>query len=342
MATYDLAITGGRVVIPYVGEISADIGVRDGKIVALAEQIGPSEADAHIDAQGKAVLPGGVDAHFHLGIYRDLQTDTESETTSSVVGGVTTILSFFRTGSHYLNKTGPYKEIFPEVLSTVGGHAKVDYGFHLAPMTAEHVSEIPWLVKEMGVSSFKYYMFYKGLNLAADSRDARGYTMAEEYDLGHLMEIMEAARQVDNEVPGRVSEGAIAHAVGLVHRLLDHLGAGCLYAIEGPLEVRGREVQPPQQALRKEVADRRPVRRRDAGIGCRRCEQDAYVGLRGRSHGDPAHAPGAHVAAHLEAQRVAIERDRLVVIVDRQRADVQSHVHRPKPMPRRLWPLLDS
>ena len=205
MSRFDLAITGGRVVIPFVGEARLDIGVRDGRIAELAERIEPAEADDHLDATGRVVLPGGVDAHFHLGIYRDLATDTESETTSSLVGGVTTVLSYFRTGSHYLNKSGPYREIFPEVLDTVGGHAKVDFGFHLAPMTAEHVAEIPYLVSEMGVSSFKYYMFYKGFNLAADSRDARAYTMAEEYDLGHLYDIMEAAQAADRTSAGRVS-----------------------------------------------------------------------------------------------------------------------------------------
>jgi dihydropyrimidinase/allantoinase len=205
MARYDTAVTGGRLVIPYVGEITADIGITDGKIAALADRIGPGEADEQIDASGKVVLPGGVDAHFHLGIFRDLATDTVSETTSSTVGGVTTVLSYFRTGQHYLNKSGPYKEIFPEVLDTVNGHAKVDYGFHLAPMTAEHVDEIGWLTSEMGVSSFKYYMFYKGFNLAGSSRDSQGYTMAGDYDLGHLYEIMEAAAEAARTQGRRIS-----------------------------------------------------------------------------------------------------------------------------------------
>ena len=205
MARFDLAITGGRVVIPYVGEMILDIGVRDGKVLALDGEIQPSDADDHLDARGRVVLPGGVDTHFHLGIYRDLTADAESETISSLVGGVTTVVSYFRTGSHYLGKIGPYREIFPEVLDRVSGHAKVDYGFHLAPMNAEHVGEIPWLVKEMGVSSFKYYMFYKGLNLAADSRDAKSYTMVDDYDLGHLYEIMEAVRLADEASGGRVS-----------------------------------------------------------------------------------------------------------------------------------------
>ena len=205
MARYDLVITGGTLVIPFVGEVRGDVGVRDGKIAAIADELGPGDAEEAIDATGKAVFPGGVDSHYHLGIYRDITADTESETTSSLVGGVTSVISYFRTGSHYLNKSGPYRDIFPEVLAAVDGHAKVDYGFHLAPMTAEHVREIPWLVDEHGVTSFKYYMFYKGLNLSADSRDARSYTMAEEYDLGHLFEIMEAVAAVDARHPGRVS-----------------------------------------------------------------------------------------------------------------------------------------
>ena len=157
MARYDTVVTGGRIVIPYQErDVIADLAIKDGRIVAIAESIEPSEADEVIDASGKAVLPGAVDCHYHLGIFRDLATDTRSETTSCTVGGVTTVISYFRTGQHYLNKSGPYKEIFPEVLDTVAGNAKVDYGFHLAPMTAEHVGEMPWLVTEMGVSSFKY------------------------------------------------------------------------------------------------------------------------------------------------------------------------------------------
>lgn len=205
MARYDLVVTGGTLIVPHVGPVTADIAIKDGKIAAIADRLGPSDADEAIDATGNAVFPGAVDSHYHLGIYRDLATDTGSETTSSLVGGVTSVISYFRTGQHYLNKTGPYREIFPEVLKTVDGHAKVDYGFHLAPMTAQHVSEIDYLVDEMGVSSFKYYMFYKGFNLSADSRDAKGYTMSDDYDLGHLFEIMEAVARADARTPGRIS-----------------------------------------------------------------------------------------------------------------------------------------
>ena len=199
MPRYDLAVTGGTLVIPYVGEVRADIGVTDGRIAALSlDPLGPADADDSIDARGKAVFPGAVDAHYHLGIYRDLADDAESETTSSLVGGVTSVLSYFRTGSHYLDKQGPYREIFPEVLAKVDGHAKVDYGFHLAPITPEHIDEIPWLVGEMGVASFKYFMFYKGFNLTGASRDSKGFLQSDsDYDLGYLFEIMEAVARVN-------------------------------------------------------------------------------------------------------------------------------------------------
>jgi allantoinase len=205
MARFDTVVAGGTLVVPFLGEVRADIGIKDGVIATIADGIASKESDDAIDARGRHVFPGAVDTHYHLGIYRDITDDTESETTSSLVGGVTTVVSYFRTGSHYLNKTGPYRAIFPEVLEKVSGHAKTDFAFHLAPMTAEHVREIPWLADEMGVSSFKYYMFYKGLNLAADSRDAKAYTMTEEYDLGHLFEVMEAVAAVNAGHPGRVS-----------------------------------------------------------------------------------------------------------------------------------------
>lgn len=191
MRKFDMVILGGRAVLPEHGAVRADIGIKNGKVHAIGEEFSASDADEVTDASGMVILPGAVDAHFHLGIYRNITEDTRSETASSLVGGVTSVISYFRTGSHYLEKSGPYSEIYPEVLDATDGHSYVDYGYHLAPMTREQVGEIQRLVDEDGVASFKYYMFYKGLDLSGGSRDAAGYTMSENYDLGHLFEIME-------------------------------------------------------------------------------------------------------------------------------------------------------
>lgn len=191
MALYDTVVLGGRAVLPGRGAVRADVGIKDGRISAVGSDLRAGDAEEVVDASGKLVVPGAVDAHFHLGIYRDITEDTKSETTSSLAGGVTSVISYFRTGSHYLEKSGSYAEIFPEVLAATGGHSRVDFGYHLAPMVRGQIGEIARLVAEDGVASFKYYMFYKGLDLSGASSDASGYTMSENYDLGHLFEIME-------------------------------------------------------------------------------------------------------------------------------------------------------
>ncbi len=200
--SYDLVVRGGTVVLPDHGEMRADVAVRNGTVAALGDDLSGGE---EYDATGKFVLPGAVDAHYHLGIYQSLAQDAFEETRSSLVGGATTVLSYFRTGSHYLDKTGPYDEILPEVLAAVAGRSHTDYSFHLAPMTKGQVDEIGRLATDDGIASFKYYMFYKGLNLAGDSTDAAAYTMSDTYDLGHLFSIMEAVTAANEASPGRIS-----------------------------------------------------------------------------------------------------------------------------------------
>jgi dihydroorotase-like cyclic amidohydrolase len=207
MARYDSAVVNGTVVIPYHGAVRCDIGIRGGRIAALADEIAPSEADEALDARGRLVMPGAIDGHFHLGIYRPLEDDVATETRSSLVGGVTSVISYFRTGHNYLNRSGPYREIFPEVLARSAGRAYADYGYHIAIMTAQQLDEVDWLITEQGVGSFKFYMFYKGLTLKADSTQARAYTMADEYDLGHLYLLMQrvAAASQRYRQHGRIS-----------------------------------------------------------------------------------------------------------------------------------------
>lgn len=208
MTRYDTVVLGGTVVFPGDGPIRCDIGIRDGRIAGIADELAAADGDEAIDARGLHVFPGGVDSHMHFGIYRNLSEDVASETESSLVGGATTAISYFRTGHHYLNKSGPYREILPEVLAATDGRAHIDYAYHLAPMTSSQLDEIEWLAGEAGIASFKYYMFYKGLNLAGDSEDADAFTMSDDkYDFGHLYSMMEqvAAADARRGGDGRVS-----------------------------------------------------------------------------------------------------------------------------------------
>ena len=93
------------------------------------------------------------------------------------------------------------------VTSALVGIAGSFIGYHIGVMTTEQLSEVDWLVGEQGVASFKYYMFYKGLNLTSDSTHGSAYTMAETYDLGHLYLLMRevAAAGLRYGKHGRVS-----------------------------------------------------------------------------------------------------------------------------------------
>ena len=163
MSVYDKIIKGGELVIPRQGVMKADLAINAGKIAAIAQDLPAEQADQVIDAAGLKVFPGAIDSHAHIGIYRPLSDDAASETASAASGGVTTICSYFRTGKNYLNKTGAFKEIFPELLDKSADSYRIDYAYHIACMSSAQIDEIEWLVTQGGVSTFKYYMFYKSL-----------------------------------------------------------------------------------------------------------------------------------------------------------------------------------
>jgi allantoinase len=124
---------------------------------------------------------------------------------------VTTALTYMRTGQYYLNRGGPYAEFFPAVLAAAEGRAHVDYAFHLAPMQAAHIDEIPALVAEHGVTSFKIFMFYGAHGLHGRSDDQSEFLMippGERYDLAHFEFVMrgvQAAREAHPELADVIS-----------------------------------------------------------------------------------------------------------------------------------------
>ncbi len=93
---------------------------------------------------------------------------------------MTSGITYIRTGAYYLNRTGPYREIFPEILSPTDGRAYMDYAFHLAPILEEHIDEIPMLIEEHGVPSFKIFMFYGAHGLHGRSADQGSFLMLPE------------------------------------------------------------------------------------------------------------------------------------------------------------------
>ncbi|MEO8143845.1 MAG: dihydroorotase family protein [Betaproteobacteria bacterium] len=209
---YDLLIKNVRLVRPQGDAVhEADIGIRNGKFAKIAGAIPVKEAKAVYDGKGRLAFPGVVDAHMHAGIYSPLAEDAVTESRAAAQGGVTSMLNYFRTGQYYLNKGGPYRKFFPEVLKLSAGRFHVDYGYHLAPMDSGHVREIPDLVGKHGVSSFKIFMFYGSHGLHGRSDAQRDFLMigpGERYDYAHFEFVMrgvQRAREMHPQLASQIS-----------------------------------------------------------------------------------------------------------------------------------------
>jgi allantoinase len=207
---WDLLIRDVRVVRPSgSGAAQADIAVKDGKFADIRPGLAPSEAKNVYDGKGLLAFPGVVDAHMHTGIYSPLAEDAVSESRAAAQGGVTTSLNYFRSGQYYLNKGGPYRDFFPEVLRLSEGRFHVDYGFHLAPMDATHISEIEYLIEKHGVCSFKIFMFYGSHGLHGRSDSQRDFLMIgeeERYDYAHFEFIMRGVQAARERFPQRADQ----------------------------------------------------------------------------------------------------------------------------------------
>ena len=95
MSKLDLAIRGGTVVTAS-DTFRADVGIRAGRIVAVAAEI--DGATRQIDASGLLVLPGGIDSHVHIaqpsGPDVVMADDFASATAAAAAGGNTCIMPF--------------------------------------------------------------------------------------------------------------------------------------------------------------------------------------------------------------------------------------------------------
>jgi allantoinase len=208
--SYDLLIKNLRIVRPQAsGVLDADIAVKDGKFSRIAPDLPVADAKEVYDGKGCLAFPGVVDAHMHAGIYSPLKEDAVSESRAAAQGGVTSMLTYFRTGQYYLNKGGPYAKFFPEVLKISKGKYHVDYAYHLAPMDATHIREIPTLIAKHGVTSFKIFMFYGSHGLHGASDEQRKFLMIkpdERYDYAHFEFIMRGVQAARERFPEKASQ----------------------------------------------------------------------------------------------------------------------------------------
>ncbi|MBY0438874.1 MAG: amidohydrolase family protein, partial [Burkholderiales bacterium] len=176
-APFDLTIRNGT--LSTASEtFRADIGVTGGRIAVLADRLPPGTTD--IDAEGRWVLPGGIDSHTHIeqrsssGVM--CADDFRSGTISAAFGGTTTIMSF--AAQH---RGDSLREVVADYHALAAPKAVVDYAFHLIisdPTPEVLDGELPALIAG-GIRSFKVYMTYDKLKL----------------DDGQLLDVMSVAQR---------------------------------------------------------------------------------------------------------------------------------------------------
>jgi len=163
MPEFDLVIRNGTVVT--ASDIqSCDVGVRGGKIVALAERLGAAARE--IDATGRLVLPGGIDSHCHIDQPSSsgarTADDFRSGTISAAFGGNTTIIPF---ACQYRGDS--LREVVADYHRRAEGKPVIDYAFHLIvtdPTPQTLGQDLPALIRD-GYTSLKVYMTYERLKI---------------------------------------------------------------------------------------------------------------------------------------------------------------------------------
>ena len=154
----DLLIKNGTVVNGSE-RFKADIAVKDGKIVQIGADLAPSDGAKAVDAAGKLVLPGAIDAHTHLAMPFGgtiSSDDYFAGTRAAACGGTTTVFDFVLQdfGETMVDAVKRRDKMCAPV-------AAVDYSYHVAvkDVSGDLLDSIEDAVK-FGVPSFKVFMVY--------------------------------------------------------------------------------------------------------------------------------------------------------------------------------------
>ena len=157
MAKYNLKIKNGLLVTED-GIKESDILIGDGVIKEIGKAL-EARAENTIDATGKYVLPGLIDAHTHP-VYLD---DLGDLSISAAFGGTTTLIHFA-----YAKPGSGLMETINDFRSDGESNSVLDFGLHGGLFDPENQShEIPSAVAE-GVQSFKMFMTYAKLGWMTD------------------------------------------------------------------------------------------------------------------------------------------------------------------------------
>ncbi len=220
---FELLILNGEV-ITESGSERLDIGVRNGVIAALSPNLN-RKVDRVIDASGKLVLPGFIDAHTHMGIpimNTHSIDDFESGSIAAAFGGVTTIIDFT------VQEKGQSLRESVEARIKKAEKCHVDYALHVnvTDQPEKRLPEISDLITD-GFTAFKVFSTYRQSGMMITWDEFRK-VLKQVYKHGGLL----CLHAEDNDLV----ESLTAH----------HLETGCKFAI---FHARSRPAQAEAKAI---------------------------------------------------------------------------------------------
>lgn len=208
-------ISGGTVVTA-VDTYKANLAIVDDTIVAIFDPSHTPQGawDTTIDAKGKYILPGGIDAHTHLDMPFGGTTssdDFETGTLAAAHGGTTCVVDFAIQAKGEALRKG-----LDTWHAKAEGKAAIDYGFHLilTDVNDGTVDEMQHCVDE-GITSFKLFMAYPNVLFVDDGQIFRAMQRAGE--IGAL-----TCMHAENGIPiDRLVQQALAkgHTAPIYHAL---------------------------------------------------------------------------------------------------------------------------
>ena len=176
---FDTIIKNGTIVTAN-DTFASDLGLKDGRISAIANTLPVENGAKVIDSVGRLVMPGGVDVHTHLDMPFGGTTssdDFETGTIAAAYGGTTTLIDFaVQTKGHSL------REAFDTWMRKADRKAAIDFAFHcvITDLGDGQFEEMGSLIRD-GVSSFKLFMAYPGALMVDDATIFRAMQQTAKY-----------------------------------------------------------------------------------------------------------------------------------------------------------------
>lgn len=151
-------IIRGGCLVTAAETIEADILIEEGRIALIGRDLPIAPGCEVVEAAGRLVLPGGVDAHVHLDLPMFGTVSADDHYTgmkAAAFGGTTTVIDFIPQDAE------PLKANIDAWHDRADGKAAVDFGFHMniTRLDARVEEQIPALVDE-GITSIKVFTAY--------------------------------------------------------------------------------------------------------------------------------------------------------------------------------------